>query len=210
MTILFISPILSTFVNDWDLLIYPIVIYTFVVVLIIRFQRLCKEWASFTTRVPSIKEKDIMDWYEKKLEQDGDRTDASKKPIIAADAREVLILEVNNARERLTSWLSVFKRTPEDSFVNKLADGYDISMWLLRKESNGEALPDTYSSTWLIQLGLALANQRQLIKGLKQHSPFISYRYSKYDVRDIPPENVQCAHHYTARSKYWPLFNRLA
>ena len=42
--------------------------------------------------------------------------------------------------------------------------------------------PPAYTSTWLIQLKLALENQQQLNRGLKEHSPFLLFRNAKYDI----------------------------
>ncbi|KAH0294534.1 glycosyltransferase family 4 protein, partial [Aureobasidium sp. EXF-3399] len=60
--------------------------------------------------------------------------------------------------------------------------GHPYALWLLEKEAGGAALPEIYTTTWFVQLELAFANQRQLTRGLKEHSQFITFRYSKYDL----------------------------
>jgi hypothetical protein len=67
-------------------------------------------------------------------------------------------------------------------FVKKMAIGHPYALWLLEKEAGEANLPEIYSTTWFVQLDLAFANQRQLTRGLKEHSQFITFRYSKYDV----------------------------
>lgn len=180
MTILFISPILTTFVNGHDLLIYLLVIYTFVIVLLITFRNLCHEWTNWPSKVPTIKEKEVLTWYLSKNPDQETSREKSNSAATSIKARVALRLAVTKYTGQWSVW--PFKQALEDAFVQKMAIGHPFAMWLLEKESGGEELPEMYSTTWFVQLGLALANQQQLVRGLKEHSPFITYRYSEYDV----------------------------
>jgi len=179
MMILFISPILTSFVNGHDLLIYLLVIYAFVISLLITFRNLCHEWTNWPSKIPTVKEKDVLAWYLSTIKDDEKGAKETDEATLAARARVALRLAVEHYN---TSWSVRFAKPKEDIFVRKMAIGHPFAMWLLKKESGEEELPEMYSTTWFVQLGLALANQRQLVKGLKEHSPFINYRYSKYDV----------------------------
>jgi len=179
LTILFISPILTSFINGHDLLIYLLVIYTFVVVLLITLRNLCQEWTNWPSKIPSIKEKDMITWYLARFAEGEAPEILSNSAILAAKARAALRYEVGKYNARWSLW--PMGKNKEDPFVEKMAVGHKFAMWLLKKET-GDELPEMYSTTWFVQLELATANQRQLVKGLKEHSPFITYRYSKYDV----------------------------
>lgn len=180
--ILFISPVLTTFVNGHDLLIYVLIIYTFIVVLLITFRNLLQEWTTWLAKVPSVKEKDLMTWYNAKFEEDNGSAPEGDPQEIAANARLSLRKAVHNYRNR-GFFRKLFKNEKDTNpFVRKMGIGHPYALWLLEKEAGGAELPETYTTTWFVQLELAFANQRQLTRGLKEHSSFITFRYSKYDV----------------------------
>jgi hypothetical protein len=105
-----------------------------------------------------------------------------KPAAFAASARAALHQDVQAYQSR-SGIATMFKaHNAEDKFVQKMAVGLPFALWLLEKESNGEDLPERFTTTWFVQLELALGNQRQLTRGLKEHSSFITYRYSKYDL----------------------------
>lgn len=177
MPILLVSPILTIFVNGYDLLIYLVVIYVFTFTLLLSFRNLCHEWTGWHTKVPAIKEKDILAWYKKKVPESSEKDSAS----LATSARAALQLETRNFKRpnRLTA---LWRKKKVDSFAEKIAESLPYASFLLVKEAGDAELPDMFTTTWLVQLELALGNQRQLIRGLKEHSAFITYRYSHYDV----------------------------
>lgn len=179
--ILFISPIVTTFVNGHDLLIYMLVIYTFLGVLLYTFRNLCHEWTTWQAKVPTIKEKELIAWFKAKVadEDDEDDQDADDN-LLAVEARDLLKAEVYHYHNR-SLYVKIFYRVADD-FVKKMAIGHPYAMWLLEKEAGGQELPEMYTATWFVQLELALGNQRQLVRGLREHSPFITFRYSKYDI----------------------------
>lgn len=180
--ILFISPILTTFVNGHDLLIYLLIVYTFIVVLLVTFRNLLHEWTTWLAKVPSAKEKDLMAWYTSMIKKETGLDPSGSSQEVAADARKSLERQVNDFRTR--GLFSQIFGTSQDvePFVKQMAVGHVYATWLLEKEAGGAELPEIYTTTWFVQLELAFANQRQLMRGLKEHSPFITYRYSRYDV----------------------------
>lgn len=180
--ILFISPILTTFVNGHDLLIYLLIIYTFVIALLISFRNLLHEWTTWLAKVPSVKEKDLMTWYNSINKDKQDSASGGDSQDLALCARLALRLAVHEYRNR-SLLRKIFSSEPKmDPFVKKMGIGHPYALWLLEKEAGGAALPEIYTTTWFVQLELAFANQRQLTRGLKEHSQFITFRYSKYDV----------------------------
>lgn len=184
MPILLISPVLTSFVNHHDMIVYLVIVYTFVFTLLFKFRRLCRSYSSWLDKVILIKEKDIVAWYEethvpaeKAVSETSSSEDAATP--LPTRARAMLMQQIHATRSR--QW---WRRPsiPEDPFVRKLAEGYDFAIWLLLKDDSEAKLPMPYTSTWLVQLELVLKNQRQMERGLKEHSPFILYRYSKFDV----------------------------
>lgn len=176
--ILMISPILTVFVRGWDLLIYLLVVYTFTASLLISFRRLCHEWTDWHIKVPNFKEKDLLTWYRKHASVDSD-ADATA---LAGTARYALQQEIIRVQRQKRSWAFWNRSKDTDPFVMKMADGMKFADFLLRKDASAGEPPELFTTTWFVQLELALDNQRQLMRGLKEHSSFINYRYSRYDV----------------------------
>ena len=180
--ILLISPIVSTFINEHDLLIYLLIIYLFIVVLLWSFRNLCHEWTTWQNKVPTIKEKDIIAWYKKK--QQGGTTTEEKEGAASFTASARALLTAELATYSRPRWYAPWRYFQDkDQFVHDMAVGMPFALWLLEKESPGAELPEEFTATWFVQLELALNNQKQLMRGLKEHSQFILFRYSKYDVR---------------------------
>ncbi|GAM86496.1 hypothetical protein ANO11243_045100 [Dothideomycetidae sp. 11243] len=178
--ILFISPIVTTFVHGHDMVIYIIVIYTFITVLVITFRNLCHEWTSWPAKVPTVKEKDLVKWFKEKVADPEDEDFDQDDSLLAGEARDLLKAEVHRYHNR-SLYMKIFYKVSDD-FVKKMAIGHPFALWLLEKEAGGQELPETYTPTWFVQLELALGNQRQMMRGLREHSQFITFRYSKYDL----------------------------
>jgi hypothetical protein len=180
--ILFISPIVTTFVNGHDLLIYLLIIYTFVIALLVSFRNLLHEWITWLAKVPSVKEKDLITWYNSMTKEQQDSLSGGGAQDTAARARFALRMAVHEYRNRSLARKLLGSDPDVNPFVKKMGIGHPYALWLLEKEAGEANLPETYSTTWFVQLELAFANQRQLTRGLKEHSQFITFRYSKYDV----------------------------
>ena len=176
--ILLISPILTIFVRGWDLLIYLLIVYTFTGALLINFRRLCHEWTDWHMNVPNFKEKDLFVWYRKHASVESE-TDATA---LAAAARAALRSAIRRFNQQKRSWSFRSRNATSDPFVAKMAKGLPFADFLLRKDVSAGEPPELFTTTWFVQLELALDNQRQLMRGLKEHSSFINYRYSRYDV----------------------------
>lgn len=208
--ILFISPILTTFVNGHDLLIYLLIIYTFVIALLISFRNLLHEWTTWLAKVPSVKEKDLMAWYNSMMKNKQDSASAGDSQDLASRARLALRLAVHDYRNR-SLFRKIFSSEPNiDPFVKMMGIGHPYALWLLGKEAGGAALPEVYTTTWFVQLELAFANQRQLTRGLKEHSQFITFRYSKYDVSAVSTtySSLDFANIFLARAERGPILGR--
>jgi len=171
-----ISPFVTSFVNGHDVIVYIPVLYLFLGVLLYSYAKLCHEWSSWPEKIPLVKESEILAWYASK-ENGSENTGETSSLLPGQDSH------ANSAAGKL--FQKIKSPTPHaaaDTFLKKLEEGHPYVVWLLKKESNGQPLPPAYTSTWLVQTKLALTNQQQLNRGLKEHSPFLLYRIAKYDL----------------------------
>ncbi|RDW73621.1 hypothetical protein BP5796_07063 [Coleophoma crateriformis] len=173
-----LSPLITSFVNGHDVWIYLLILYVFLGVLIYNYALLCREWGTWPEKIYQTKEQEILDWHEKK--EAFITNDPEKKHPHTGDVK----LRIKRASEALM--IAIKKYSPrsknKDPYVAKLAAGHEYVVWLLKKESNGQPLPVPYSGTWIVQTKLAVANQQQIGRGLKEHSPFLLFHVAKYDL----------------------------
>jgi hypothetical protein len=193
--LLFISPIASTFAPGHDLAIYLSVLYAFIFVLLYQYRQLCHEWsvATWTSKVPVLSTDEVTAWYqttqlkgseETKSELNGESLD---KAAAAAFQAAVEAFTRKN-RGRISD--------DEDTLVAEAAIGLPFALWLLEKESPSPSKKTTtkhdtemFSKVWLAKVAQAMKNAQQLARGLKEHSVFVLYRYSKYDVGVLSPSS---------------------
>lgn len=182
--LLFISPILSSFLNSHDLLIYLVVLYIFLFLIMFQYRKLCHEWSTWTSKVPVIKEDDIIAWYLERLtkQYEGENPVATESDVdtLARLARYTFRAKVEAFSRRTFKALN--RCESDDSLVAKVATGLPLALWLLEKENAGAQLPELFTNTWFMKLNLALKNQQLLVQGLKEHNVFILFRYARYDV----------------------------
>lgn len=178
---LFISPVLTVFVSHWDLPIYLSVIYGFTFAILTAFRRLCHEWTTWHLRIPSVTEKDMIQWFRKRCPDQHDTDDA----ILATAARVALTAAVYQIENQEPFWSLWNRRIQVDEFAGPIADNRRVIEYLLATHSGGSETPELFSSTWFVQFELALNNKKQMMRGLKEHSAFIHYRYSRYDVSGL-------------------------
>jgi hypothetical protein len=176
--ILFISPILTIFVPHWDLPIYLSVVYVFTFAILTAFRRLCHEWTNWHVRIPRVTEKDMFQWFRKRFPNQLDTDDAT----LVTAARVALKAEVCKIEDQKRFWNLSNRSSQVDEFAGRIAHNLRLIEFLLATHSGGSEVPELFSSTWFVQCELALNNKSQLMRGLKEHSAFIHYRYSRYDV----------------------------
>lgn len=178
--VLFISPIVSSFVNGNDLAIYLPVAYGFLVFTLIQYRNLCHEWSMWMTHIPKITENEILDWYSDKAEQFA-RDDKSSSAgddqakVRSRMAREAFTKAIEEYNGRfIKSW------GKKDPLVERTAKGLPYAAWLLRKDDG--PIPDPFTTAWFPQLKTAIDRHKQLVRGLKEHSIFILFRLAKNDI----------------------------
>ncbi|KAF5000934.1 hypothetical protein FGRMN_1391 [Fusarium graminum] len=181
--ILLISPLISAFVNGHDLQIYLPVIYAFLVIILIRYRRLCHEWSGWMENIPKFTNKDILEWYTMRLDTEKPKQDSDEASVDVADGEAARLTfsaaVIANIRRTHESKLPYSR---SDSLVRRVSAGMPYIDWLLKKTSSGKALPPTFTTAWFTQLAESINQQQQLRRGLKEHNSFILFRLARHDI----------------------------
>ncbi|KAM0325924.1 hypothetical protein ACHAQA_007229 [Verticillium albo-atrum] len=185
MPILFISPILSTFVNGHDLEIYLPVMYGFLFFTLFRYRRICYEWSTWMTNVPIFSAPEIDQWYAAKMDpddSDDEKGSGSKKSKAAEDAQKAFAGAVATYTRRGKDSKGKESDFSNDPLVVRVSKGLPYIDWLFKKAGVGGDIPELFTTAWFTKLGDAIHQQRQLSRGLKDHNVMILFRMARYDL----------------------------
>lgn len=220
---LIISPLITLWVDDYDIIIYPCVLFIFVSLLILGTRHVATQWVTWYHNIKTLNDADIKEWYIKlhakrdpahtqgknivfsctaltnhdigKRLSKGPRTSMApssslapsledlpdeqdlfyglSEPAILALCRKELYDAVMKEKNR-RFWV----QPTTDSFVKKLADCWDSTVFLLdwycRLTDTKRPIP--YSSTWNLETQVALESMQQSQKGIRLHNSFIHWR----------------------------------
>lgn len=192
--LLFISPIVSTYLNGHDLEIYLSVGFGFLILLLIQYRSLCHEWINWLDNVPKFTEKDILTWYTTRLEKQqssGNQSSSSTSSVsdsLSENPDNFKKLALQAFRETITQGSTNFGHlkntviTP-DPLIRRIVKGLPYILWLMKKDATEDNQPaEMFSVAWFSQLSQALKRQQQMAQGLKEHSIFMLFRYGKLDI----------------------------
>ncbi|KAF3906253.1 hypothetical protein ABW20_dc0102363 [Dactylellina cionopaga] len=186
MFILAMSPIITTFINGHDIVIYLPICYLFLFHLLYNYRKLCITWATWLDTIVIIDDNKILDWWAEEHAGGNMMTipkdDESARSALLDKARTLLLQRVRDADLKKHGIISRWFPINETPFVKKLVEGYRESVWLLKKDAFGADIPEPYTPSWHVQLKVSLNTHRLFVRGLKEHSPFQMWRYSKYDI----------------------------
>ncbi|KAH7009665.1 hypothetical protein EDB80DRAFT_776044 [Ilyonectria destructans] len=178
MSILLLSPTISSFINGRDIEIYLLVMYTYLFVSLYRYRRLCHEWSNWMDNIPKFSHKDVLQWYAARQDLDTNEADLKDQEAVAL--------------QTFTAFLGSYQRRTKDSrssgvlsdpFVARIAKGLPFIDWLFRKTNpNRDDHPDMFSTAWFTQLNESKNAQLGLIRGLKDHNVFTLFRLARYDI----------------------------
>jgi hypothetical protein len=178
MAILLLSPILTTYIPNHDILIYLSVQGGFCIFFIFRSRHVISKWNTWLLNIPSKTDQEILDWY---LESHGDPNAFANMtaPAAMSLARTTLYTAVCKERKR-----SIFQRPTKDKTVRKLAEVYPATLFLLDWYSSymhaEQSLP--YTTTWNLQTKVGLTTLQGFDKGIRLHNAFIHWRYAKAEI----------------------------
>ncbi|KAK4162961.1 family 4 putative glycosyltransferase [Cladorrhinum sp. PSN259] len=195
MPVLFISPVVSTYVNGHDLKIYLAVGYGFLTLLLIQYRSLCHEWINWTDNIAKFTEDDIVKWYSTRLEKERESTEISSSSRSSDDgaANETPQDELKKAALQAFRSSVVYNSTNistftqavrvSDPLVRRVVKSLPYIEWLLKKDVGESTQPeDMFSVAWFSQFSQSLKRQQQMAQGLKEHNIFMLFRYSRYDI----------------------------
>ncbi|TQS36907.1 hypothetical protein Golomagni_02634 [Golovinomyces magnicellulatus] len=175
---LLISPIISIWISDHDISIYLTVFYTFIILLLLSIRYLGSRWTTWFLGIEYIEDQSLKRWYIERY-HNGSETSLSniKESGIMNLARDAMIRDVGAAKKNF--WKKI-----NDPIVKSLVKSYDASVFLLEWYStySETPLPIPYSSTWNIQIKVALQKLIQLQTGIKLHNAFIHWRQAGDEV----------------------------
>lgn len=181
LTILLLSPLLTSVANNYDLAIYMSVLAGFTLVLAQQTFDLLAVWTMWLRECFTPDDQAVMDWYAKK-HGDGDRqTTFAGVPVpMAMETARTQLTKETDAEIKRRFWE---KRT-SDEFVVQLALSRPLSASILRwyTTHTRALLPLPYTSTWNLQLKVGLNTLRSFDKGLHPHSTFVLWRHAKIEI----------------------------
>ena len=176
----------------YDLAVYLLSSYFFLLALLIQYRNLCHEWANWMQRIPVVSENEILDWYrarsqesEVSLVSDGEGAKDEGKI-----SREVFLQAVHDFENN--KFNTMFSRN--DPLLAKVAKGLPFAFWMLKKEDDTAPLPRPFSAPWFPQLKNSVGRHQQLVRGLKEHSIFVLFRIGRDEVsslRSINPMTLE-------------------
>ncbi|RMZ67489.1 Glycosyl transferase family 1 [Pyrenophora seminiperda CCB06] len=77
---LLISPILTIFVRGWDIVIYPGILYIFIILLVLGTRRVATQWVTWYHNIKTLNDSDVKEWYIKRhMEAERAADEASAK-----------------------------------------------------------------------------------------------------------------------------------
>lgn len=175
---LFISPVVTIWVADKDIYIYLSVLYTFLFLLVLGVRYTGSRWTTWYLDIEKLTDKGLREWYIETNEDGNEKAVLGMTdPAVLKLARAAMIREVTETRRR-------FGRKSKDTLVLALAKSYDATIFLLEWYSSysGTPLPLPYSSTWNMQMKVALQTLTQLQTGIRLHNAFIHWRQAGDEV----------------------------
>ena len=171
---LLIAPTITFWVRGHDIIVYLIVLYVFVGLLFFGSRRIASRWCNWFFDVPRLTDSEVLQWYTtNKAGGNKDCFEGMTDPAALQLARETLFGELQKELDR-----PFWKKSRADQLIRKLAVGYPATKFLLDwycRHSNTK-LPYPFSSTWNIQVKVAIETLQSAQKGIRLHNGFIHWR----------------------------------
>lgn len=173
-----LSKIVSLYTEPKDNIIYPAILLAFCAILFFRSRQVIAKWNTWLLELPTNTDKQVLDWYRK---QYGDECyDGLTGPAAMQLARAGLFTAVCKERAK-----SFWAKPTSDENVRKLANAYATTVFILDWYAGcvGSKLkPLPYSSTWNLQINVAVSALRTSDKGLRLHNAFVHWRFANAEI----------------------------
>jgi hypothetical protein len=168
----------SLYTSPQDTIIYPAILFTFCALLFIRARHVLGKWNTWLLDIPTNSDNQVLDWYRMRH---GDKCyDGLTGPAAMQRARVGLYAAVMKERAK-----PFWANPTTDEIVRNLAAAYPNTLFILDWYSGciGSKLkPLPYSSTWNLQINVALAALRTSDKGLRLHNAFVHWRFASVEI----------------------------
>ena len=177
--ILFLSPIITTFVGN-DSAVYLAVIYVFIGVLLLSLRSTTSKWVTWYQSIRRTDDTEIRKWYISAYGNNDEKIFGNlSDPAALKLAREAMLNDVMAEKSR-----SLFTKSTTDQLVKELARDWESTNFLLDWYCRYADVPRPipFSSGWNIQTKVALDTLRNSQKGLKLHNAFIHWRQSSKEI----------------------------
>ncbi|POS88089.1 hypothetical protein EPUL_000337 [Erysiphe pulchra] len=175
---LLLSPIISMWIPGYDIYVYLAVLYSFIILLILSIRYLGSSWTTWLFRIVIIDDQRLKKWYIDRY-QSGDEKGLVNitEPGLLKIARDTILRDIKVAKKRF--WKKV-----DDPLIKALANSHNASTFLLEWYCaySETPLPIPFSSTWNIQMKVALKTLKQIQTGIKLHNAFILWRQAGDEV----------------------------
>ncbi|RKF62390.1 putative glycosyl group 1 family protein [Erysiphe neolycopersici] len=175
---LLLSPIVSIWIPGHDIYVYLAVLYSFIILLILSIRYLGSLWITWLFRIEIIDDQSLKKWYIDRY-QGGDQkglVNITESGLLKI-ARDTIIRDIKVAKKR-------FWKKLDDPVIKALANSHEASIFLLEWYCaySQTPLPIPFSSTWNIQIKVALKTLKQIQTGIKLHNAFILWRQAGDEV----------------------------
>ena len=175
-----ISPIITIWVNNYDSLIYLIVLYIFITLMFLGIRYISGRWVTWANDITLIDDAGVKQWY-LRTKADGRESvfAGMTEPAVVNICRAQLCEEVTLERQK-----KFWQKNSGDELVRKLAKCWDATIFLLDWYCRTTEVirPIPYSSTWNIETRVAHDSLLQAQKGIRLHNSFIHWRNSGDEV----------------------------
>ena len=161
-------------------MIYLIVLWVFCFIFVWRLRDIVSKWNTWLLDIPSNSDQEVLDWY-RNTHGNGNPAvyDKITAPAALQLARSALFAAVSAERAK-----PFWAKPTADENVRKLANAYRSTVfildWYCKFMQTSKPLP--YTSTWNLQINVALAALRNSDKGLRLHKGFIHWRYANKEI----------------------------
>ncbi|KFZ18278.1 hypothetical protein V502_04173 [Pseudogymnoascus sp. VKM F-4520 (FW-2644)] len=169
--VLFVSPLVTIFVQGYDTQVYLSVLYFFVALVLVGTRHIASLWATWFLKIETIDDKALKEWYLERTRNVA--LEKLSEPAILIRARQDLLHEVTKAVPGLFKF-----RTTNDVVVLKLAKCFEATSVMMV----GLPKPVPFSSTWNVQSKVALKQLGETQRGIRFHNGFFHWRQAGDEV----------------------------
>lgn len=177
--ILFIAPITTAFAGH-DVVIYLVVLYSFLCCLLLGLRNIASRWVTWYQKIRRTDDSEIRQWYIATYGNGGEKNfENLSDPAFLKLSREALLNGVLAEAKG-----GFFGRSSSSELVVELARDWESTNFLLDWYCRYADIPRPvpFTSSWNIQVKVALETLRSFQKGLRLHNAFIHWRQSNSEI----------------------------